>query len=117
MEKVVVNRLKLLEIVQQNRAKHSEIVSEALTEYRKQAIAELDRAIEAARSGKKIWRVLSLIEPSDHTRDYDRAIQMLMMEINENVTIDEQSFKELVMDDWAWKAQFSASNRAYTDKV
>lgn len=117
MEKVTIERLKLLEIVQANRAKHKEIVDESLTEYRKQAIAELDRAIEAARSGKKIWRVLSLVESQDHTRDYDRAIRSLELEINPNVEVSDEYFKCLVMDDWSWKAQFSASNRFYTDKV
>ena len=48
--------------------------------------------------------------PVDQTADYDRALQMLKMEVSKDVELTEQEFMELVQDNWSWKRQFSLSN-------
>lgn len=117
MEQVKVNKAELLSRVEANFAKHKEIVTEAFDAYRKQAIEELDKMIEEAKAGKRIRRAITLVEPIDQSREYRSAIEMLKMSIEDDITIDEESFRNLVLDEWHWKAQFTASNRLYTDKA
>ncbi len=114
MTPVTVSKTKLLETLRSNRENHRKIFLEAQEGYRGAAIAELDRMIQEARGGKKIRRSLTLIEPVDQTGDYDRAIRMLEMSIDDSVKLAEDDFQCYVMDEWRWKQQFTASNFNYS---
>jgi hypothetical protein len=102
-----------LSVLQENRGKHKQVVNEAITKYREEAIKQLDEMIAEAKAGKRIRRELTLIEPVDQTREYDSAIKMLEMSVDDEITLDSHSFRTLVLDQWQWKAQFSVSNSAY----
>jgi hypothetical protein len=110
---VTVRRTELLEKIKKNREEHRTLFEKALVGYRDMAIAELDRALEDAKKGKRICRHLSLEEPVDHTRDYDRIITMLEMSVGNEVKITEAQFGQYAMDDWSWKNQFTATNSRY----
>lgn len=66
-----------------------------------------------ARDGRRISRVVSLVEPMDQTKDYDRAISMLRMSVDDVLEISEEEFQMYVLDEWHWKGQFSASTVGY----
>lgn len=117
MESVRINKANLLEVIKENRTKHRSIVEEAMAKYRAAAIAELDAMLDDARAGRKIRRSLTLIEPVDQTRDYDRIIRMLEMSEDSVIELHEEQFKCYVEDDWSWKRQFLASNRTYIAKL
>jgi hypothetical protein len=106
---VIVQRGKLLERLGENREKHRAIFESALEGYRSRAIVELDAMLEDAKAGRQIRRMVSLIEPEDHTEDYDRVIDMLEMSVNDEIEISAQEFAQYVRDDWAWKRAFYAS--------
>lgn len=117
MYTTTVNKTLLLETIKQNRAKHREIVQEAFTEYREMAIKELDKMIAEAKSGKRIRRALTLVEPMDQTKEYDQAIRKLEMSVHDTIEIDDATFRQLVCDDWAWKQGFLISNSNYSQKA
>ncbi len=50
----------------------------------------------------------------DRTRDYDRVISMLKMDLTDTVELSESDYSQYVLDDWQWKRQFLGSNRAYS---
>jgi len=104
---------KLLEVVQKNRDTHRSTFEKAMESYRKLAIAELERGIDDAKAGRKIMRGLSLVEPMDQTKDYDRVLSMLNMTSDENIELDEQKYAQYILDQWSWKAQFDATNSRY----
>lgn len=104
----------LLGIITENREKHRAIFLEAQTGYRAAVIAELDKRLKEAQSGKKISQMNFYREPEDHTRDYDRVIKMLGMCSESHVELNEDEFGQYVMDDWQWKRQFLLSNSAYS---
>lgn len=114
MTSINVKRLDLLERLKGNRDKHRAIFVEAQEGYRAMAIAELDEWMAEARAGKRIRRTLTLVEPIDQTKEYDRAIQMLEMSIDETLLLSETDFQCYVMDEWHWKHQFNASNMRYS---
>lgn len=114
MESVNIDRGELLGVLKANRDAHRKIFLEAQEGYRKLAIKELEASIHAAKTGKRIQRSLTLIEPIDQTKEYERAIRMLEMSVDQTVQLSESDFQCYVMDEWRWKGQFEASNIGYS---
>jgi hypothetical protein len=117
METVKIKRGELLAILKTNRETHRAIFLEALEGYRKMAIEELGVMLSDAKAGRKIRRAVSLIEPMDQTKDYDRAIRMMELEVREEVELTPAEFAQYVMDDWRWKDQFIHSNITYSPSL
>ena len=116
MHTVKVKRKTLLATVQENRAKHRDTFLDAQAGYRDDMIVLLDTMLEDTRQGKKILRAVSIPEPTDHTEDYDRAIKMLEMCVDDHLYIDSSMFNHLVMDDWGWKREWEATTSNYSNK-
>lgn len=114
MNDVKVNRIELLDVVKKNRDNHRKIFEEAVVGYREQAIKELGAHLKEARAGGRIRRTVTLVQPIDQTIEYDRAIKMLEMSVDDTVTLDEHTFQCLVMDDWGWKKTFLSANAMYS---
>lgn len=114
MEDVTVQKDKLLEKLRQNRDAHKAIFDEAMDGYAKEAEAQLQRHLDEVRAGKIKVISVHLPVPEEHTRDYDRAIQMVEMNVADQVKLSESDFAMYVMDDWSWKRQFLASNSTYS---
>ena len=77
---------------------------------------KLKEALDVAESKEGKIPGIYLPMPDDRTCDYDRAIGMLEMEVNDEVTIDQEEYSNYVSDDWAWKHQWSLSNINYMSK-
>ncbi len=114
MNAIKVKTSDLLTKIKINREAHRQIFLEASEGYRKAAIAELDSMLADAKEGKKIRRVLTLVQPMDQTKDYDRAIGMLEMSVDDVVELGEMDFRCYVLDEWQWKDQFRSSNVGYS---
>ena len=117
MEKIVVKKAKLLEILKKNKEEHREIFVEALEGYKKKVIDLLESRLAAIKSGLKVNLYFQVTEPVDQTKDYERAIGMLEMSLEDEVELNEQDYKCYVMDDWTWKHQFLTSNPFYSGKA
>ena len=114
MHTVKITKEELLSTIIKNRESHRKIFDEAIVGYREQAIKELDAMLAEAKEGKRIRRAVSLIEPIDQTREYDKAIKMLQMSVDDVIELDEHQFSQYVLDDWGWKKSFLHSNRGYS---
>lgn len=114
MNDINVNKAELLSVLRTNRDKHNAIFLEAQAGYREAVVKELDSMLAEARSGKKIRRAITLVEPVDQTKDYDRAIRMMEMSVDETIKLDPHDFQCYVMDEWQWKNQFMLSNVGYS---
>ena len=115
MREIKVNKAELLKKLRENRNEHRAIFEEALEGYRAEAIRLLDKALADAKKGRKIITYIHLQEPVDQTKDYDRAIGMLEMCVDNEITVTSQEYAQYVMDDWSWKEQFLATNTFYTE--
>ena len=73
------HKSQLLTIIKENRDKHRAVFEEAQAGYRTKVIEELDKRLADARAGRRIDTFISLTEPVDQTRNYDRVIKMLEM--------------------------------------
>lgn len=116
MKAVKISKTVLLETLKKNRKAHRDIFLEAQEGYRMEAIKILDEALKDARENRKIITYINLTVPVDQTSDYDRAIKMVEMSIDENIEISESDFACYILDDWSWKSNFLASNTMYLKK-
>lgn len=114
MNEITVPKAQLLSILKVNRGKHRAIFEEALEGYHRRVVEELQARLEAARAGTKWDALIVLVQPENHTKEYDRAIQMLEMDINETVILDEKQFTQFVQDEWGWTDRFLISNSNYS---
>ena len=96
-----------------NKTTHTELYTKAFAKFSDYAIEALQAALLEAKTGRGIKLHFDLPVPHDHTAEYDRAIKMVEMSVDENLELTEQEFAMLVMDDWGWKQQFTASNSRY----
>jgi hypothetical protein len=117
MKEVRLQKAKLMEIIRKNREEHHAIFLEAQKKYREVAIKLLDRQLSAAREGKPfvLRQFVELVQPVDHTADYDRAIQMLELSVDEVITLSTADFSNLVQDQWQWSRQWATSASHYVD--
>jgi hypothetical protein len=113
MNAVKVKREDLLTKVRANREAHRELFLKAQEGYRKLVIEELNKMLADARAGLPIKRSVSLTEPSDHTKDYDRVVAMLEMSVDETITLEAHDFDQYVMDNWDWSRFALSTNTAY----
>lgn len=114
MENIRVRKEDLVETLTKNRAEHRKVFEEAVAGYRKKSIELLEEHLERIKEGSLVRVYVSLPAPSDHTDDYDRALKMLEWSLDDEIQIDEQTFAELVMDDWSWKREFYTTNSVYS---
>ncbi len=113
MQEIKMKRAQLLEIVKKNRDTHRQVFLEALDGYRKAAVAELERSLDDAKAGRKFNRSLTLIEPMDMTKTYDQAIQMLELHTQDEIEIQNEEFRNYVLDEWHWTKNWATSNQSY----
>ena len=117
MHVVRIKKEQLVQIVKKNRQEHRDIFLKSQEKYREVAIALLDKQLKAAREGKPfvLAEFTQLVQPQDHSHDYDRALRMLELEVEDVVTLTTADFANLVQDQWNWSRQWAASNMRYTD--
>lgn len=116
MKAVNVNKTKLLELVRKNRDQHRAQYEKAFAGYRKECYEVLEANLKALQTDKAHIVRFREQPPEDHTDDYDRAIQMLEMSVDDVIELHASEFSNFVQDDWEWKERWSASNSSYISK-
>lgn len=147
MQSVKVSKAALLEKLHENRQKHGEQFEEAVIEFRRaienrlQAFA-FGPAKELARltqeRGTTIDRVLKDLDeqlrseefsdlvvlrgmaPKHNLKDYDRAIAMVEMSVDDEIELQQHEFRELVLDEWDWSDRLSTTRAqlsVYSNKL
>jgi len=113
MKPITVSKSELLDKVRENRARHRQVFLDSLEGWRKAALAKLEDTVRDLQGGRTPEIRFSLVRPEDHTRDYDRVIEMLEMDIDSEFVLDEQDFSQYVRDDWHWKRQWLQTSSSY----
>ncbi len=113
--RITIAKDKLLETVKENREKHRTEYEAAMKGYREQVLAEAHKIVAAGDAGGKVDRtaITKLAEPPSHLKEYDKAIRMLEMSVQENIEISSRKFEELVLDEWEWTRVFKTTTSSY----
>lgn len=112
--KAQISRTALIEAIKKNMTEHVKIFEEAVVGYRKMITEVLEKKLAAAKEGKRVSHYINLRQPVNHTKDYERVLQMLEMSTEEKIVINEAEFAMYVRDEWDWKHTFLASNSTYS---
>jgi hypothetical protein len=115
MQTVKIPRAALLDKLRANRDQHRDVFLEALEGYRTYLVKELERRLDEVKNGMKVDHLIRIDEPQDHTKDYDRVIQMAEMSVDDIIELNARDFAQFVMDEWGWKQEFIATAGTYTD--
>lgn len=116
MKTVKVRREELLEKLKENRTNHRAVFERAIVVFKKKVVEELEDHLERAKKGERVPRHSQLTQPMDQTREYDQAIAMLEMSVDDEISITSSEFRCFVLDMWSWKGQFATSNRNYIEE-
>lgn len=115
MDSINVKRDSLIEKMKVNRDKHHALFTEAKEGFRITVIEELEKSLKSAREGREIRTSIPLQAPQDHTDDYDSIIAMLIMSVDDEISLSHQDFQSYVLDKWHWAIQTSLVNSAYAE--
>ena len=117
MDDLKFRKKDVLEALHEQLEDHEEIVAEAWEGYKESAQAMLAKALSQIEAGERAGLRLVLQAPADHSADIARAIQMLEMASNQEVTLEEHQFACYVQGQWNWADTFLASNSLYSKKA
>lgn len=109
-----IDKSALVAILTENRDKHRAIFLEAVEGYRNEAVKQLEDHLRRVKDGTMVQVQVYLPVPEQHTHDYERVIRMVELHTEDTITLTESDVAQYVMDDWAWKRQFLASNSSYS---
>jgi hypothetical protein len=116
MNAIKMNRLELLGLVRENKDKHIAEFLESVEDYKNLVLTIAKSNLTLAKTGnledfKKIKA--SPHAPTSYEDSYKRAIRMLELSVDEIIEVEEDVFNQLVLDEWSWKHNFTASNTMY----
>jgi len=114
---VDIPRETLVDKLRRNREKHKQDYQTALEGFRQSVIEDLEAKLEKARDGKDVERNMPNIKPESHLEEYDEAIEMYTMTVEQIIKLPQSDFRQLVRDNWSWKQSWSTSNTGYISKA
>lgn len=116
MDSVKIDRQNLLGIVKENAIKHLKEYDEAVEDYKKAVLKIATDNLKLAKSGDLVKFTAMKAQPQppqNYATSYSRAIRMLELSVEEVIDIEQDTFNQLVLDEWHWKNSFVASGALY----
>ena len=116
MHSVKINKLELLRIIRENKAKHVSEFNEAVEDYKALAVKIAKHNLEITNTGNldKIKYIkIFPTAPTSYEADYNRAARMLELSVDDVIELEDVVFNQLVLDEWAWKRSFTTSSMLY----
>ena len=116
MHSVNINIEELLGIVQENKQKHIDAFKESVADYKKATLQIAKDNLALVKTGKleEIARVKAMPpKPSSYENEYNRAIRMLELSVDEVIELQQDVFNQLVLDEWQWKHTFVSNSTIY----
>jgi hypothetical protein len=109
-----VEKAPLIAKLKENREKHRAVFEEALEGYREKAVQALQKNIDNIKAGRPHRVYISLQLPEDYTREYDAAIGLLELSVDDTVELDEKGYKNFYLDRWDWTQSWATNSKGYT---
>jgi hypothetical protein len=114
LTEVLLSKEALLEQVRTNYASHRQKFEEAMAGYKDKAIGLLYDHIERIKANAPEKVFVQLPMPEDHSRDYERVIEMLEWSKDDTLELDESEFSTYVLDQWGWQEGFAQTYAMYS---
>lgn len=120
MNAIKMKRLELLEIVKANKIKHIEAYNEAVTDYAVLVLQISTTNLKLAKTGlgTEFDKIKNRpTSPVTYETNYARAIRMLELSVEDIIDVEEDIFNQLVLDEWSWKHNFTATAAMYKSSI
>ena len=108
-----VKKRELIKILHDNRTSHAAAYQLAMEKYREKMMAWFNASVDTLKAGGWPEKTVNLPTPEEHTRDFDRAIRMLEMNVADEIELEEHEFNQYVMNEWSWHRAFLANTSSY----
>lgn len=99
MDEVKVTRLDLLSKLRANREAHVKIYNDAMDGYFV-SLAKYVKKLEKQVEDRKEIKSVSFDIPRSHVDEYDEAIAMLEMSVDNEIVLNKREFNNYVLDKW-----------------
>ena len=124
MREVSVKREELLSKMRENRATHIKEYNEAVEGFWKtvlqsaqDGVVNLQAWVKKLEAGEQYVphgvSFSHLVKPQSHEKDYDQAIAMYEMCVDDVVSVRSDEFACYVLDEWDWTQSFKSTNSMY----
>lgn len=119
MRIVNLEKSKLLEIVQENKVKHIQEFNEAVEDYKKLVLKISKENLKKCKTEDVLTTLFKIYPtpPRSYEKEYDKAIRMLELSVDDIIEIEENIFNQLVLDEWGLKQSFVTSNSLYKSSL
>lgn len=111
----------LVDTLRRNRVLHQKEYEDALHQYllelRILLVEKCEVALQAV-SAEELdpsFNSIQLQKPASYLESYNRVIGMLEMTVETKIEIDEDQYREYVMDEWGWSHNFKSLNATYAN--
>ena len=119
MEPIVVQRKRLINIIDLNRAKHIITHDKALVGWKRKQIESIKKAstkaLKVARAGKQALLGVHMPKPVSYEDQYNRVLGMLRMDTSATIKLDANDYNRYVKDEWEWGNDFANSTAMYAN--
>lgn len=109
---IKVNKSNLIKQIKDNKANHITEYAKAVVAYRHEAKKQLTLLQEKLASGE-LKIELELTKPVNCSENYDSIIDMFEWEVENEVELTQDEFKEYVQDDTSFARSAKFANQAY----
>jgi hypothetical protein len=115
MNSVKMNRKELLKIVKDNAKKHVTEYVESVEDYKVAVLKVAQENLKKAKTADtKQFKFRAMpTAPQSYEDNYNRAIRMLELSVEDIIEVEEHVFNQLVLDEWGWKQNFVAQSALY----
>jgi hypothetical protein len=109
---ITVDKQKLIEQINTNKANHQQEYAKAVEAYKREAKKQLDEQLKALKNGSLSINV-NLVAPSNKSEEYDKIASMFEWETSDTVVLSQGEFNEYVLDETDFARQAKIYNSAY----
>lgn len=130
MRDVTVNRKELLDKIEQNKSEHAKNYRIVESQFKTDLAGFLGSleglAIHMAEQLQRgtvpdvkqgVYALDWPIRPQEHSKDYDKALTMIGMSVDDQIKLTDRQFTQLVLDEWDWKDDFNSTMLHYSNKA
>ncbi len=114
MDKVRVNKQELMDRLTGNLDTHLNEIKEMNNARIKEFVEYYEGELTHVRDNPTVQPQSKQFPlPESHVGEYNRAIKMVEMSVDDVIELDQHQFDQLVLDNWNWKRGFEIAKSAY----
>lgn len=110
---VNVSRVDLLAALKHGQSLHEASYKEAKEDYQKAVVKFLRDALARAEAGDTKDVTLKIRPPENHAAEYQDAIEMFTVSVDETIQLDREAYKAYYRNEWPWSQNFALESALY----